>query len=68
MKWAQLSPIERAYQKAKRVDNGFGFIGDFPKSILPRSLRYQRERNRYYQLLGHWCKLKKANDAQSTNE
>lgn len=63
IKWAQLSPIERAYQKAKKADRCY--------SVLYRNRKLEtkkdkQERNRYYQLLGHWCKLKKESEALSS--
>lgn len=66
-KWAQMTPIERAYERAKKAE---GYCGRFSHvGALPRwqsSVREKRECNRYYQLLGHWCDLKKASDAQSS--
>lgn len=63
-KWAQLSPLARAYEKAHQADSGeFSRLNSRIRDI--EDVQYKRRRNRYYQLLGHWCKLKKANDAQS---
>ena len=55
-KWAQMSKLERAWAKletAKQWD------------IRGRALNKleARERNRYYQLAGHWVKLKKESGA-----
>lgn len=55
VKWAQLSKLERAYLKAKKYDRNFMFDATLRSE---RSTQYKRDRNRYYQLLGHWCKLK----------
>lgn len=58
-KWAQLSPLERAYKKAKDADDrGYSCL----RPHFDKSKEYQRGYNRYYQLLGHWCKLKKESE------
>ena len=73
IKWAQLTPLERAYQKARQAEKyhtGLDFTGPF--GVQTRMLRHERnkiqkrEHNRYYQLLGHWCALKKSNDAKNS--
>jgi len=64
VKWAQLSKLERAYQKAKKYDRNFMF--DEPLRS-ERSAQYKRDRNRYYQLLGHWCKLKKEQESKGVS-
>ena len=64
IKWAQLLPIERVYLKMRRAE-GYNNRYLEKRSRELESLRDKRERNRYYQLLCHWCKLKIATDAKS---
>lgn len=64
-KWAQLTPQERAYRKVRQAERYHTGIRDVPISRKGDKM-LQREHNRYYQLLGHWCKLKKSNDAQNS--
>lgn len=74
-KWAQLTPLERAYQKARNAEKyhcGLDFSGPFgvKSRMLPheRDEIQKREYNKYYQLLAHWCALKKSKDLQSSNK
>lgn len=60
VKWAQLTKLERAYE---RVDRNNNYFNTSRKGI---SKNEARKRNKYYQLLGHWCKLKKEADAQTS--
>ena len=60
VKWAQCTREERAYRKA--VDAEYGNKGEHFRGI---SVAQARNRNRYYQLLKHWCELKKATDAKT---
>jgi hypothetical protein len=60
IKWAQMTKLERAYTKFKSC-NDYSFRHSKLEDL---SLYAARERNRYYQLLQHWCKLKK--EAEST--
>lgn len=65
-KWAQMTPEERAWERvteAKGV-NKFGYGNNYPESFKDR--QYYRERNRYYQLLNHWCVLKKERESRTT--
>lgn len=63
-KWAQLSPVDRAYEKLPSDRGRFS-------CLIPRDRRYEtkkdkRERNRYYQLLKHWCELKKKTETMNS--
>lgn len=53
-KWAQLTAVERAYQKmiANQISFELGIRTDF-------SVREQRRRNKFNQLFNHWDKLRK---------
>ncbi len=61
-KWAQLSRLGRAYEKVKSC-NEYLFRDVKIKDL---TIRQARERNRYYQLLGHWYKLKKEIESNTT--
>lgn len=61
-KWAQLSELERAYKKVKAADKGYSAL----RFRHLESVKDKRDRNRYYQLLKHWCELKKKSDALRT--
>ena len=56
-KWAQMSKVERAWLKLKAA------TGEWGPSRKGLSKFEARERNRYYQLLEHWAKLKKESGA-----
>ncbi len=60
-KWAQMSKLERAWKRQNDADKGFR-----PSDVRARfeTRDYQRDRNRYYQLLGHWCRLHNAQKAE----
>lgn len=62
-RWAQLPEIERAYMRVKAADKG-GYSALTKRFREIESTREKRERNTYYQLLKHWCDLKKKADAQ----
>lgn len=64
-KWAQLTKEERAYEKLKSVRD-FSFLRETAEMRKLYTTQDKRDRNRYYQLLGHWCALKKSNDAQTS--
>jgi len=65
LKWAQLLPVERAYQKMRKAE---GYRNRYLEIRDRRfeSAQDKRDRNRYYQLLSHWCKLETASDAQNS--
>lgn len=67
IKWAQMSDLERAYQRAMGAERAdFSSVRKRDRSL--ESKEYKRARNRYYQLLGHWCKLKKSNEAVKSSD
>lgn len=65
-KWAQLSRIERAYKKAIQADGGGAYSCLNPRDRKNETKREKRGRNRYYQLLRHWCELRRLSDAGSS--
>lgn len=65
-KWAQLSKEERAYRRVTELDRGGQFSILRSRNREHESISFKRRRNRYYQLLCHWCALKKATDAQNS--
>lgn len=67
VKWAQLSPLDRAYEKARQAEGYNNRYLEIRRREL-ESTRQKRERNRYYQLLGHWCRLKRESDAQNSSK
>lgn len=68
VKWAQLSKVERAYQKAMQVDQGGDYFRLTRREVAARGIQFKRERNRYYQLLAHWCSLKKVKDLEKIKD
>lgn len=80
-KWAQMSKLERAWEKLQGSKT-YACELKFPSTIdiikfacerRPKkrqskyNIREQRERNRYHQLVNHWCKLKKEVEAIAAN-
>lgn len=62
VKWAQKSPQERAWDKLHARDvEQWGM--KYYREIL--TMKDARSRNRYYQLLRHWIKVKEANEPKS---
>lgn len=61
-KWAQMSKAQRAFIKISRAKTPNCEFG--VKSRWEYNKQGKRERNRYFQLLNHWAKLKKIEDTK----
>lgn len=62
-KKAQRTKLERAWDKVVCASPGAIYLSQVRSS---RTTEQRRKDNRYYQLLNHWIKLKKENEAQNS--